>query len=67
MRGFRWCHNTNLLIHLICGQGLHANSVQCTICICEKGEQETSVQCTICIKLQDGSPRVMSVGLCEVL
>ena len=33
MRGFCWCHNTDIFIYLICGKGLQANSVQCTVCI----------------------------------
>ena len=35
---------------LICGKGLQANSVQCTLCICGKGVQTNSVKCTVCIK-----------------
>ena len=50
MRGFWWCHNTDIFIYLICGKGLHANSVQCTVCICGKGLQTNSVKCTVCIK-----------------
>ena len=33
MRGFWWYHNTDIFIYLICGKGVHANSVQCTVCI----------------------------------
>ena len=37
IRGFWWCHNTDIFIYLICGKGLQGNSVQCTVCICWKG------------------------------
>ena len=37
MLGFWWCHNTDIFIYLICGEGLQTNSVQCTECICGKG------------------------------
>ena len=50
MRGFWWCHNTDILIYLICGKGLQANPIQCTLCICGKGVQTNSVKSTICIK-----------------
>ena len=50
MRGFWWCHNTDILIYLICGKGLQANTIQCTLCICGKGVQTNSVKSTICIK-----------------
>ena len=50
MRGSWWCHNTDILIYLICGKGLQANPVQCTLCICGKGVQTNSVKSTICIK-----------------
>ena len=33
MRGFWWCHNTDILIYLICWKGLQTNSVKSTICI----------------------------------
>ena len=33
MQGFWWCHNTDIFIYLISGKGLHANSVQCTLCV----------------------------------
>ena len=50
MRGFWWCHNTDIFIYLICGKGLQAHYVQCTVCICGKGVQANSIQCTVCIK-----------------
>ena len=50
MPGFSWCHNTYILMYLICGKGLQANPVQWTVCICGKGIQANSVQCTVCIK-----------------
>ena len=33
MGGFWWCHNTDIFMYLISGKGLHANSVQCIVCI----------------------------------
>ena len=27
------CHNTDIFMYLICGKGLQANSVPCTVCI----------------------------------
>ena len=63
MRGFWWCHTTYILIYLICGKGLQANPVQCTLCICGKGVQTNSVKCTTCIKW---IPKQCS-GLCAVL
>ena len=50
MRCFWWCHKTDVFIYLICGKGLQANSVQCTVCIYGKGVQTNYVQCTVCIK-----------------
>ena len=44
MRGFCWCHNTDILIYLICGKGLQANPIQCTLYICGKGVQTNSVK-----------------------
>ena len=50
IRGFWWCHNTDILIYLICGKGLQENYAQCIVCICGKRVQTNSVQCTVCIK-----------------
>ena len=33
MRGFWWCHNTDIFIYLICGKGVQTYSVKCTVCI----------------------------------
>ena len=43
MRGFWWCHNTDILIYLIYGKGLQANPIQCKLCICGKRVQKNSV------------------------